>query len=97
MASLQFTVWEGAAETALGEVIQESEFTVTGTSAQGDVLTPADKKIRKVRVVSIGGDAWVTWGTNPTALNDGTEGRWVGQSNPEYFSIQSGNQQQIFR
>jgi len=73
MATLYFCVFEGAAEVATGDPIQEGVVTVQGSSTQSAVITGTGKKRRRVRVFT-DTNCFVTWGENPTALNDGTEG-----------------------
>jgi hypothetical protein len=90
MATLQFTVWETAAEVALGDPIQEATVAISGTSAQTAEIASADRKRRRVRIIC-DTKAWVTWGEDPTAVADGSEGRMMGAENPEYFDIESGH------
>ncbi len=90
MATLFAGVWNGAAETLVGEPIQEFAVTITGTSAQTVALTShSNEVLRQVRVFS-DTDCFVTWGSDPTATNDGTSGRPLGAENPEVFGISSG-------
>ena len=88
MATLQFTVWKGAGAVAQGPVVNEDIITISSTSAQSSgVVDPAGgNKTRFVRIMA-DGDCWVTWGADPTALDDGTEGRMMGAENPEYWWI----------
>ena len=87
MASLQYTVWRTASEVANGEVMNEGVVTIGVASAQSSVMH-ADYGNRGCRVrLMADADCWVTWGEDPTALNDGTEGRMLGAENPEYFAI----------
>ena len=88
MPEFQMSVFQDAVSTALGPVIQEEKITISGTSAQTSAL-PGTKRNRSVRIYS-DTDCYVTWGENPTALTDGSEGRMVGANNPEYFSIPAG-------
>lgn len=90
MATLQFTVFESAAETALGDPIQEDTIEISGTSTQGAAISGSGRRRRRVRIVC-DADAWVTWGADPTAINDGSAGRMMGQENPEYFDIEAGH------
>jgi len=89
MASLQLAVWDTAASTATGPVLQEEVVTISATSAQSSVITGTNI-YRTVRIYA-DTDCFVTWGSNPTALTDGTEGRMIGANNPEYFQIVSGD------
>lgn len=88
MAKIQYTVWGSAAEVANGPVLNENIFTITGTTAQSPtVIDPnGGNRSRRVRVFADAA-AWVTWGSDPTALSDGTGGRMIGAENPEYFDI----------
>lgn len=90
MATLQFTVWDTAAEVALGDPSQEDTVAIGGTSAQTAEITAEGKKRRRVRIIC-DTNAWVTWGEDPTALADGSAGRMMGAENPEYFDIESGH------
>jgi hypothetical protein len=90
MATLQFTVWEYASDVANGDPIQEDVVAIGGGSLQSDPIVGSNRKRQRVRVVC-DTNAWVTWGANPTALDDGTAGRMMGQENPEYFEIEAGH------
>lgn len=89
MATLQFTSFWSANETGKGPVLNENVVTIAGTSAQSGVMDPnGGNKPRSVRV-AVDAKCWVTWGADPTALNDGTDGRMMGSdvSTVEYFDI----------
>lgn len=88
MATLQFTVFEHANEVALGVPLQEGTIDIAGTSTQGAVIVGSNRRRRRVRIVCDSA-AWVTWGENPTALSDGSEGRMMGAENPEYFDLEA--------
>ena len=90
MPTLQFTVFEGANEVALGDPIQEGTIAISGTSAQGAVITGSHRRRRRVRIMCDTA-AWVTWGADPTALSDGTDGRMMGTENAEYWDLESGH------
>jgi len=90
MAEMQFTVWDGASETAHGSVLQEDVVTTSATAANTAAITGSGRKIRKVRIYCEN-DCWVTWGApGITAVITGGEGRMMGADNPEYFSIEAG-------
>lgn len=89
MATLQITVFEEAKEVAFGLPQQEIVVTVGVASAQSATIVGSGRKVKRCRLVS-DTDCWVTWGENPTALNDGTDGRMMGANNPEYFAIEAG-------
>lgn len=88
MASLQLTVFSNATSTAVGDVLQEEIIAVSGTSAQSNAITGSGN-YRVVRMYA-DVDCFITWGSNPTALSNGTGGRFVGANNPEYFRLQAG-------
>lgn len=90
MATLFITVWEDAEEVALGGPIQETAIAIGATSSQSDVITGTLRKRRRVRLFA-DVDCFATWGENPVALNDGTDGRPMGADNPEYFDIEAGH------
>jgi len=88
MATLFIAVWEDAEEVALGNPIQEMTVDIGVASAQSDAISGTLNKRRRVRLFA-DGNCFATWGADPTALNDGTDGRPLGASTPEYFDIQS--------
>ena len=90
MAILQYSVWAGAAEVAVGPVIQENVITVSGTAASSDPINGSGGIRRRVRLMA-DVDCWVHWGPAVTALNDGTAGRMMGSENQEYFDITAGD------
>ena len=90
MATLFIGVFDGAAETLIGEPVQEITITLGGASVQSAAIDgPAGRK-RLVRLYA-DGDCFVTWGDDPTALNTGLGGRPLGADNPEVFGIVAGN------
>jgi len=89
MASLYITVFRQAHMTALGDPTQEEVVTIDGTSRQSNAIS-GDRAFRTVRLCA-DSDCFIHWGSNPTALNDGTAGRAVGADNPEYWSIAVGD------
>lgn len=89
MATLFFAVFADAKETAKGPVLQEGTVTISGTSAQSAVITGSNRAIRRVRLFA-DTNCFVTWGENPTAKTDGTDGRPMGSENPEFWDIESG-------
>lgn len=88
MATLYYAVWAGASEVALGPVLREEPVTIAGTSTPtADVVDPTGgNRPRRVRVFADVA-CFVTWGANPVAAADGSDGRPVGAENPEYFDI----------
>lgn len=89
MATLYIGVWDNANEVLFGAPIQEVAVTVSGTSAQSATISGSNKEMRRCRLMA-DTDCFVTWGDNPTALNDGTEGRPLDAENTEIFGIQAG-------
>lgn len=90
MATLYIAVFEHAEMTALGEPLEESTVTISGTSAQSAVIPGTGRKRKKVRLFA-DSDCFVTWGENPVAVTDGSDGRPMGAENPEYFDIEAGH------
>ena len=91
MATLFFTVFAGAAEVAMGDPIQEDSVAIGGSSTASAVLAGTGKKRRRVRLFA-DIDCYATWGENPVAKNDGTDGRPLAASVAEYFDIEVGHQ-----
>ena len=89
MATLFITVFRSAGSTAHNNPSQEEVVDIGVASAQSNAITGARGR-RTVRLYP-DADCFVTWGPNPTALIDGTEGRAMGQDNPEYFNISVGD------
>ena len=89
MATMQMTIFEGASQTATGAVLQEEIVTISGTAAPTSVIE-GDGRKQVIARIYCDVDAWVTWGTGVTALQDGTEGRMIGANNPEYFRLEAG-------
>jgi len=90
MATLYFCVWEDAGMVALGQPIQEGTIAIGGASAQGAVISGSPRRPRRVRIFC-DVDAFVTWGEDPTAVNDGSDGRPMGSENPEYWDLEAGH------
>lgn len=93
MATFFFASWDYASEVAVGDPHQESTIAIGGTSAQGAVITTGTGQSRHRCRVRLFADTkcFVTWGADPTALNDGTDGRPMGVENPEYVDIEAGD------
>ena len=87
MATLFFTVWEVAGSTPDGAVLQEESISIGAASVQGSAITGSGKRKRQVRIFC-DADAFVTWGSDPTASS--SDGRPMGQDNPEYFTLEAG-------
>lgn len=90
MATLFFVVFSGAVETASGDPIQEGKITIGGGSLQSAVITGTGRKRQRVRIFA-DTNCFVTWGTNPTVLDDGTNGRPLTAGSTEYFDIEAGH------
>ncbi len=89
MATCFITVWRSSESVAAGPVLNEEKVAIGGASAQSGVMNSAGgNKSLTVRVMC-DSNAYVTWGSNPTAVADGTEGRAMGSENPEYFFIKA--------
>lgn len=93
MATLYFRVFESAAATAK-KVLQDGAVAIGTASAQSAAInsdnTNTGKEFRKVRLFA-DATCFVTWGEDPTAESDGSDGMPVGTENPEYVDIQVGH------
>ena len=89
MADLYLRVFGVAGSVAEGLPVNENKVSIGGTSTQSGVMHAAGDN--RSRVVRLFADAacFVTWGANPTALNDGTDGMPLGAENPEYIQVQA--------
>jgi len=87
---LQYTVFDGAGSVPNGDPLQEGVVAVGGGSLQSAAITGSDKIRRFVRIF-VDTDAFVTWGENPTALNDGTQGRAVAAGTDLFWHIEAGH------
>ena len=90
MATLFFTVFSGAVEVAAGDPIQEGKVDIAAGSTQSVALTGTGRKRHRVRVFA-DTNCFATWGLNPTALDDGTDGRPLEAGSAEYFDIEAGH------
>ena len=90
MATLFIGGWDNANEVLCGAPIQETTVTVSGTSAQSAAVSGSNKEMRRVRLFS-DTDCFVTWGSAPTALNNGAAGMPMGAENPEVIGIEAGH------
>jgi hypothetical protein len=86
---LYITVFEDAAEVALGAPVQEMAVAIGAGSVQSDAIAGTGNRHRRMRLMA-DVDCFVTWGDDPTATTDGTSGRPMGAENPEYFAINVG-------
>ncbi len=89
MAKLFFTVFAGAVEVAAGDPIQEDEVNIGVASTQSAVIVGTGRKRHRVRVFA-DTNCFATWGENPVAKNDGTDGRALEAGSAEYFDIEAG-------
>lgn len=90
MATLFICVFEGAAEVAMGDPIQEIIVTIGAVSAQSAEISGSSRRRRRARVLA-DAKCFVTWGANPTAKDDGTDGRPLATEAAEYFDIEAGH------
>jgi len=91
MTTLFVTVWGDAEEVPLGDPLQEFSVNIAATStASTETISGSGNKRRHVRLFA-DTNCFVIWGEDPTAVNDGSDGRPMGSDNPEYFNIQSGH------
>lgn len=90
MADLFFCVFEAAGAVALGDPIQESKVSITGSSLQSAAIVGENRKRRRVRIHP-DADCFVTWGANPEAQTDGSNGRPMPSGGTEYFDIEAGH------
>lgn len=90
MATLFFAVFSGAAEVASGDPIQEDKITIGAGSLQSVAISGTGRKRRRVRILA-DTNCFATWGENPTALEDGTDGRPLEAGSAEYFDIEAGH------
>ena len=82
--TLFYCVFSGAGEVALGDPVEEGTIDVSGGENKSSVIssdTNVPNKRMRVRFFA-DDDMFVTWGDDPTAKNDGTEGRPLGAENP---------------
>ena len=89
MATLWIAVFDAANEVLFDAPIQEIKVSISGTSAQSAAISGSGKIMRRVRLFT-DTDCFVTWDDDPTALQDGSDGRPLGAENPEVFGIVSG-------
>ena len=87
MASVFLTVYEAAAEVALGDPIQFAEATIDG--ANSVPITGDARKRRRVRVLA-DANCFIAYGAAPPATN-GTDAMPLGLENPEYIDIEAGH------
>ncbi len=90
MATLFFAVFSGAAEVASGDPIQENKVDIGAGSTQSVALTGTGRKRRRVRILA-DTNCFATWGSNPVAKDDGTDGRPLEAGSAEYFDIEAGH------
>ena len=84
------TVWEGAAEVALGDVLQFAEAAIDGADSAAIIEAEGSpRRRRRVRLYSTAA-VFVAWGETPTPT-DSTNGMALGADNPEYVDIQAGH------
>jgi len=87
MSSVYMTVWESAAEVALGDPLQFTSATIGGSNS--GAISGDGRKRRRVRLYSEAA-CWVKWGSNPTATG-ATDSIPLSADNPEYVDIEAGH------
>ena len=90
MATLFFTVFSGAVEVAAGDPIQEGKVDIAAGSTPSVAIIGTGRKRRRVRVFA-DTNCFATWGENPVAKSDGTDGRPLEAGSAEYFDIEAGH------
>ena len=90
MATLFFTVFSGAVEVAAGDPIQEDKVAIEAGSTPSVALVGTNRKRHRVRVFA-DTNCFATWGENPVAKDDGTDGRPLEAGSAEYFDIEAGH------
>ena len=90
MAKLFISVFADATTTVLDKPIQQMVVTVGAGSLQSSAVTGSGKFKRLVRLYA-DADCFVEWGSDPTALTDGTAGMPVGADNPEFIGVRAGD------
>ena len=90
MATLFYAVYEAAEQTALGIPLDENVVAIGGASVVSAIMPGSGRQRQTVRLFA-DANCFVTWGADPTALAEGTEGRPLGAENPEYVSIEAGH------
>lgn len=89
MAKLFIAVFRASESVAAGPVLNEEAVDIGGVSTQSGVMdSGGTNRSCTVRVMA-DTNCFVTWGADPTAVIDGSEGRPMGAENPEYFFIKS--------
>ena len=88
MATLWIAVFEGAAEVAMGDPLEETTVNIGATSTpMASAITGSGRKRRRVRLFA-DADCHVTWAASPTASTGNLP---LGSENPEYFDIEAGH------
>jgi len=89
MAFLGVTVWRDANEVALGQPLQEFPVTIAAASTTSSVAIVGSGRQRNRVRLAAQADCYVTWGESPTALQDGTDGRWMPRGMVEFHDIEA--------
>lgn len=89
MASLYYAVFEAVGRIVLDEPIQENKVAISATSAQSATITGTGNKMQYVRLFA-DTNCFVTWGDDPTALTDGSEGRPLQAGVQDYVGVKAG-------
>ena len=92
MATFFFRVFAAASEVALGAPLQEGVITVADTSNESAVIVGGEgRKRHRIRIFTDTA-CFVTWGLNPNAQNDGSDGMPMAAESPEYIDVEAGMQ-----
>lgn len=93
MATMYYCVFEDAGAVAAGTPVQEGKVNIGAGSTQSSAISNGNREVKAKMIVRVFCDAkaFVTWGANPTAASDGSDGRPMGSENPEYFQVQAGH------
>ena len=87
MATLTATVYDSAAEVAMGYPLEELQVAVGGGSLQTDAITTSGMEVKRVRLFT-DTDCHVAFGDNPTATSANFP---LGAENPEYVWVKAGD------
>lgn len=81
-------ILNGGNGAAIGADLATPEVFTSSSSSQSTTASAPDNNTY-VRIVSTGGDVWITRGENPTAVTN--SGDLIVNSVPEYFKLEAGH------
>ena len=87
MTTLSLTVYDSAAEVALGDSLETLTVSIGATSAQSSAITTTGMPRKRVRLFAQS-DCYVAFGSNPTASTSTVP---LGAENPEFFDVKAGD------